>query len=110
MEEAGPPYLVPLSFLWDGITLLVATPSSSPTSRNLQARLAIDPSCDLVLVEGTAHALTATEISDEAGDAFAAKNRLRPRAGSVAPTSTSAFTRGGSRPGAKPTNSRAASS
>jgi len=31
------PYLVPLSFLWDGITLLVATPSSSPTSRNLQA-------------------------------------------------------------------------
>jgi hypothetical protein len=36
-EEAGTPYLVPLSFLWDGITLLIATPSSSPTSRNRQA-------------------------------------------------------------------------
>jgi hypothetical protein len=34
---SGTPYLVPLSFLWDGTTLLVATPSSSPTSRNLQA-------------------------------------------------------------------------
>jgi hypothetical protein len=34
---SGSPYLVPLSFLWDGRHLLVATPSASPTSRNLQA-------------------------------------------------------------------------
>ena len=44
---SGIPYLVPLSFLWDGRTLLVATPASSPTSRNLQAtgkvRLGIGP-------------------------------------------------------------------
>ena len=44
---SGIPYLVPLSFLWDGITFLIATPSSSPTSRNLQAtgkvRLGIGP-------------------------------------------------------------------
>lgn len=81
--ESGTPYLVPLSFLWDGMTLLVATPSSSPTSRNLQGtgkvRLGIGPTRDLVLVEGTVHALAASEIPDEVGDAFAAKTGFDPR-------------------------------
>jgi hypothetical protein len=80
---SGTPYLVPLSFLWDGSTLLVATPASSPTSRNLQAtgkvRLGIGPTRDLVLIEGTVHALAATEIPDEVGDAFAAKTGFDPR-------------------------------
>jgi len=82
-EGSGTPYLVPLSFLWDGESLLVATPSSSLTSRNLQAtgkvRLGIGPTRDLVLIEGTAHALAATEIPDEVGDAFAAKTGFDPR-------------------------------
>jgi hypothetical protein len=77
------PYLVPLSFLWDGTTFLVATPSSSPTGRNLQAtgkvRLGIGPTRDLVLIEGTVHAQAATEIPDEVGDAFAAKTGFDPR-------------------------------
>src|ERR671932_1006844 len=80
---SGTPYLVPLSFLWDGSTLLVATPSSSPTSRNLQAtgkvRLGIGPTRDVVLIKGTVHALAATEITDEVGDAFAAKTGFDPR-------------------------------
>ena len=70
---SGTPYLVPLSFLWDGTTLLIATPSSSPTSRNLHAtgkvRLAIGPTRDLVLIEGSVHPLRTSEISDEVGDA-----------------------------------------
>jgi Pyridoxamine 5''-phosphate oxidase. len=33
----GAPYLVPLSFDWDGEALLVATPTDSPTGRNLLA-------------------------------------------------------------------------
>jgi hypothetical protein len=33
----GAPYLVPLSFDWDGEVLLVATPAGSPTGRNLAA-------------------------------------------------------------------------
>jgi hypothetical protein len=74
---------VPLSFLWDGLTLLVATPAASPTSRNLQAtrkvRLGIGPTRDLVLIEGTVQALTATELSNEVGDAFAAKTGFDPR-------------------------------
>jgi hypothetical protein len=80
---SGTPYLVPLSFLWDGITFLIATPASSPTSRNLQAsgrvRLGIGPTRDLVLIEGIAQALAATEISDELGEAFAAKTGFDPR-------------------------------
>jgi hypothetical protein len=81
---SGTPYLVPLSFLWDGSTLLVATPSSSPTSRNLQStgivRLDIGPTRDLVLIEGTAQVLAAAaEIPDELGDAFAVKTGFDPR-------------------------------
>ncbi len=82
-EGSGTPYLVPLSFLWDGTTLLIATPSSSPTGRNLQAtgkvRLGIGPTRDLVLIEGTVHALAATEIPDDVGDAFATKTGFDPR-------------------------------
>jgi Pyridoxamine 5'-phosphate oxidase len=80
---SGTPYMVPLSFLWDGATLLIATPSSSPTSRNLQAtgkvRLGIGPTRDVVLIEGTARSWGVTEIQDEVGDAFAAKTGFDPR-------------------------------
>ena len=37
----GVPYLVPLSFYWDGEALLVATPADSPTGRNLAATLSL---------------------------------------------------------------------
>jgi nitroimidazol reductase NimA-like FMN-containing flavoprotein (pyridoxamine 5'-phosphate oxidase superfamily) len=81
--ESGVPYLVPLSFLWDGRTVLVATPASSPTGRNLQAsgrvRLGIGPTRDVVMSEGTVQAVAATEITQEVGDAFAAKSGFDPR-------------------------------
>lgn len=80
---SGSPYLVPLSFLWDGSDLLISTPEASPTSRNLQAsgkvRLGIGPTRDLILIEGSARALNADEISAELGDAFAAKTGFDPR-------------------------------
>ena len=79
----GTPYLVPLSFLWDGATLLLATPAASPTARNLAAtgkvRLGIGPTRDLVLVEGTVDSIADTEIPNDAGDAFAAKTGFDPR-------------------------------
>jgi len=79
---SGTPYLIPLSYLWDGLTLLIATPTASPTSRNLQAtgkvRLGIGPTRDLVLIEGSAHALAAADITDDLGDAFAAKTGFDP--------------------------------
>jgi hypothetical protein len=83
-DDGGIPYLVPLSFLWDGTSLLVATPSSSPTGRNLastgRVRLGIGPTRDLVLIEGRVRASTAAaEIPDDVGDAFAAKAGFDPR-------------------------------
>jgi Pyridoxamine 5'-phosphate oxidase len=79
----GTPYLVPLSFLWDGDSLLLATPAASPTARNLGAtgkvRLGIGPTRDLVLIEGTVEAIADTEIPKEVGDAFAVKSGFDPR-------------------------------
>jgi Pyridoxamine 5'-phosphate oxidase len=80
----GAPHLVPLSFLWDGTTLLIATPAASVTSRNLQAtgraRLGIGPTRDLVMIEGTVDsAQAATDIPAGTGDAFAAKTGFEPR-------------------------------
>lgn len=82
--DTGSPYLVPLSFLWDGTTVLVATPAASPTGRNLQAsgtvRLGIGTTRDVVLVDGTVQeSVPAAKIPDEAGDAFAAKTGFDPR-------------------------------
>jgi hypothetical protein len=82
--ESGTPYLVPLSFLWDGGTVLVATLAASPTGRNLRAtgkaRVGIGPTRDVVLIEGTVDAVRATQIPAEVGDAFAAKTGFEPRA------------------------------
>lgn len=81
----GTPYMVPLSFLWDGTTVLIATPATSPTGRNLQGptgrvRLGVGLTRDVVLIEGRVQAaLTAAEISKELGDAFATKAGFDPR-------------------------------
>jgi hypothetical protein len=81
--ESGTPYLVPLSFLWDGATLLVATPAASPTGRNLRstgrARLGIGPTRDVVLIEGTVETLAPAELPDGVGDTFAVKAGFDPR-------------------------------
>jgi Pyridoxamine 5'-phosphate oxidase len=82
-SDGGTPYLVPLSFMWDGTTVLVATPASSPTGRNLAAtgkvRLGIGATRDVVLIEGTAQTIGADELPGEVGDAFAAKTGFDPR-------------------------------
>ena len=82
-SAGGSPYLVPLSFLWDSETVVISTPTASPTSRNLlvsgRVRIGIGPTRDLVLIEGAARALSSTEITDELGDAFAGKTGFDPR-------------------------------
>lgn len=77
------PYLVPLSFLWDGATLLIATPTDSPTGRNLRttgrARLGIGATRDVVLIDGLVTATPAAELPGDTGDAFAVKAGFEPR-------------------------------
>ncbi|MEU9290171.1 pyridoxamine 5'-phosphate oxidase family protein [Streptomyces sp. NPDC048275] len=82
-DEGGAPYLIPLSFLWDGRTILMATPAASPTGRNLRVtgkvRLGIGPTRDVVLVEGSVETLEPAELPDGVGDAFAEKTGFDPR-------------------------------
>ena len=79
----GVPYLVPLSFDWDGERLLVATPTDSPTGRNLAAtrtaRLGIGETRDVTMVEGDVEVLEMGERDREAGDRFAARTGFDPR-------------------------------
>ncbi|MEV5789051.1 MULTISPECIES: pyridoxamine 5'-phosphate oxidase family protein [unclassified Streptomyces] len=79
----GTPYLVPLSYLWDGTTLLLATLAGSPTGLNLRSsgtvRLGIGPTRDVVMIDGTVETLEAGELPDGVGDAFAAGTGFDPR-------------------------------
>jgi hypothetical protein len=80
-DPAGTPYLVPLSFLWNGERLVISTPATNPTARNLRAsgrvRLTVGPTRDVVLIEGSA--LVVDEVTDDVGEAFAAKTGFDPR-------------------------------
>lgn len=80
---SGAPYLMPLSFLWDGSAVLISTPAASPTGRNLQAtgrvRLGFGPTRDVIMIEGTVAELANDDITAELGDAFAAKTGFDPR-------------------------------
>ncbi|MDQ0905708.1 hypothetical protein QFZ22_001693 [Streptomyces canus] len=82
-DSSGVPYLVPLSFLWDGSTILLATPANSPTGRNLKAtgrvRLGLGPTRDVVMIEGTVDSVTQAELTGEEGDRFAARTGFDPR-------------------------------
>jgi hypothetical protein len=76
-DRDGNPYLVPLSYVWDGTGFTLATPEASPTGRNLRAsgqvRLGIGPTRDVILIEGTVEAFTREAVPAELADAFAAK-------------------------------------
>jgi hypothetical protein len=80
----GAPYLVPLSFDWDGEALVVATPADSPTGRNLAAtraiRLGLGQTRDVIMIEGEVEVLEIGALPQERGDLFAARTGFDPRA------------------------------
>lgn len=73
----GVPTLVPLSFVWDGGTLLMATRRTNPTAVNVtpdgRARIALGHTRDVVLIEATAEVVEGSDLPKASGDAFAAK-------------------------------------
>ena len=79
----GAPYLVPLSFDWDGEALLVATPTDSPTGRNLAAtrtvRLALGHTRDVSMIEGDVEIIEMDALPQQRGDRFAARSGFDPR-------------------------------
>jgi Pyridoxamine 5'-phosphate oxidase len=80
----GSPYLVPLSFDWDGVALLVATPTDSPTGRKLAAtrtvRLGLGHTRGVSMIEGAVEVLEIDVLPHERGDRFAARTGFDPRA------------------------------
>ncbi len=78
------PYLVPLSFDWDGEALLMATPTDSPTGRNLAAtravRLGLGHTRDVSMIEGEVEVLEIDALPQERGDRFVAHTGFDPRA------------------------------
>ncbi len=77
--DEGDAYLVPLSFLWDGAGVIVSTPRTSVTGRNLSrgggVRIAVGELRDVTMIDGTAE-----PVHDErTKDAFAAKHGWDPR-------------------------------
>jgi hypothetical protein len=77
------PHLIPLSFLWDGARLLLATPDNSVSARNLRAtgraRLTLGTTRDVVVIDGTAESLPLAAVPPATADAFAARTGFDPR-------------------------------
>jgi nitroimidazol reductase NimA-like FMN-containing flavoprotein (pyridoxamine 5'-phosphate oxidase superfamily) len=78
-DADGSGYLLPLSFLWDGEGVIVSTPRSSVTGRNLsrggRVRVGVGQLRDVTMIDGTAE-----PVEDErTKEAFAAKHGWDPR-------------------------------
>ena len=73
---------MPLSFDWDGEALLLATPTNSPTGRNLAAtrtvRLGLGETRDVTMIEGDVEVLEIDALPREQGDHVRRAQRLRP--------------------------------
>jgi Pyridoxamine 5'-phosphate oxidase len=71
------PYLVPLSFDWEDEALLVATPTDSPTGRNLAAtrgvRLGLGHTRDVSMIDGEVEVLEIDALPQQRGDRYAAR-------------------------------------
>jgi hypothetical protein len=78
-DPGGDSYLVPLSFLWDGAGVIISTPRSSVTGRNLgrggRLRVGIGLVRDVTMIDGTAELVT----DEPTMEAFAAKHAWDPR-------------------------------
>jgi hypothetical protein len=81
-DALGNAYLIPVSFHWDGAGIVLATLRASRTARNLlragRARLALDRTRDVVMIDGTVEEL-AIGADPELGDAHAASTGFDPR-------------------------------
>lgn len=82
-SATGDAYLIPLSFVWDGTRLTLATLRRSRTARNLEragrVRLALGPASDVVIVEGMVTLVRREDVDPTLAEAFAARAGFDPR-------------------------------
>jgi len=73
-SEDGTPHLVPLSFEWDGRSVLLATLLDSPTGRNLaksaRARLGLGHTRDVNMIDGDVEMLELDAVPKSRRDRF----------------------------------------
>jgi hypothetical protein len=78
-DEVGNAHLVPFSYYWDGAAIVLAMPPGNRTAVNLLragvARIALDGTRDVVLVDGTVE----PGADDATIDAYAAHSGWDPR-------------------------------
>ncbi|HEY1573792.1 MAG TPA: pyridoxamine 5'-phosphate oxidase family protein [Pseudonocardiaceae bacterium] len=88
----GAPYLVPLSFDWEDETLLMATPTTSLTGRNLAAgkttRLGLGDVRDVIMIDGDVEVIELDALPKDRADRFVERTEFDPR---VLPTPYSWF-------------------
>lgn len=79
----GVPHMIPLSLAWDGIRILVATPTESPTVRNARAngsvKAALDSTIDVVLVEGAVEVVDFDALASADLESFVERVGWDPR-------------------------------
>ncbi|MCO5177679.1 MAG: pyridoxamine 5'-phosphate oxidase family protein [Thermomicrobiales bacterium] len=82
-SPTGEPFLIPLSFDWDGASLLLATPADSPTGRNMAAtgavRLGLGDTRDVTMIDGSVAVIEIDALPTEQGDSFAKRTGFDPR-------------------------------
>jgi nitroimidazol reductase NimA-like FMN-containing flavoprotein (pyridoxamine 5'-phosphate oxidase superfamily) len=78
-DADGNSYLLPLSFFWDGTGLVISTPRSSVTARNLsrggRVRVGVGELRDVTMIDGTPEPVR----DEQTMDAYAARHGWDPR-------------------------------
>ena len=79
----GAPHLVPLSFDWDGSTLLLATGERSVAGRGLASgagvRIGLGGTRDVVMVDGSVEVVPTADVDPAEADRFAQRTGFDPR-------------------------------
>jgi len=82
-SEADGPHLVPLSLAWVDGRVVIAVPEASVTARNVarsgEARLAVGPTRDVVMIEAALDRAVAVAEDDTLGAAYAGQADWDPR-------------------------------
>jgi hypothetical protein len=83
-SSSGVAHLVPLSFAWDGVHVIIATEAPALTTRNLagarRARLALGRTRDVVMIDAVlARQIGVTEAPAEIAECYAAHADWDPR-------------------------------
>lgn len=74
---------MPLSLAWDGAQIIVATPATSPTARNVAAsgdiRLALGTSRDVTIIEAATQVVPCPDAPDPVAQCYATRTGWDPR-------------------------------